>query len=82
MAGWRVTVDYHACEGKVTCLEVCPTDVFQMQPTTVRHPLFWLKIKLHGGKQAVAMDEPACIGCMECVTACPEKAIVVEALTA
>lgn len=50
-----------------------------MQPTTVRHPLFWLKIKVHGGLQAVPVREESCIGCMECVTVCPEFAIEVEA---
>ncbi|MCI0888821.1 MAG: 4Fe-4S binding protein [Chloroflexi bacterium] len=25
------------------------------------------------------VDEDACIGCMECVTACPEAAIAVQA---
>ena len=75
---WKVEVNNHACENKQTCIDVCPTDVFEMLPTTVRHPLFWLKIKAHGGRQAVPVQEEACIGCMECVTACPELAITVE----
>ncbi len=79
MATWKVTVNDHACEGKETCLDVCPTDVFQMRPTTVRNPFFPFKIKVRGGIQAVPVDEAACIGCMECVTACPDKAITVEA---
>lgn len=78
---WRVIVDYHACEGKQTCIDVCPTDVFEMQPTTVRNPLFWLKIKVHGGEQAVPAKEEACIGCMECVKVCPELAIAVDAVS-
>jgi NAD-dependent dihydropyrimidine dehydrogenase PreA subunit len=77
---WRVIVNYHSCEGKQTCIDVCPTDVFVMQPTRVRHPLFWLKIKVHGGKQAVPVNEDACIGCMECVKVCPELAIGVDAV--
>ena len=76
---WRVTVDFHACEGHELCLEVCPTDVFVMAPTQVRHPLFWLKIKAHGGRQAFPVRESACIGCMECVKVCPELAITVDA---
>ena len=78
-ARWDVAVNDHACEGKQTCLEVCPTDVFEMQKTTLKHPLFRLKIIVHGGMQAVPVNEEACIGCMECVTACPEAAIVVQA---
>ena len=81
-ARWDVAVNYHACEGKQTCIEVCPTDVFEMQKTRVKHPLFRLKIIVHGGMQAVAVNEDACIGCMECVTACPEVAIAVEAAEA
>ena len=49
-----------------------------MRSSTVRHPLFWLKIKAHGVRQAVPVREEACIGCMVCVTACPELAIVVR----
>ena len=78
-ARWDVAVNYHACEGKQTCIEVCPTDVFVVQKTRVKHPLFWLKTAVHGGMQAVPVNEEACIGCMECVTACPEAAIVVQA---
>ena len=79
-SNWRVVVDYHACEGKQTCLDVCPSDVFEMQPTQVRNPLFRLKIKIHGGKQAFPVNESACIGCMECVKVCPELAIAVNAV--
>ena len=79
LARWDVVVNDHACEGKQTCIDVCPTDVFEMQNATVKHPLFRLKIIVHGGMQAVPVNEDACIGCMECVTACPEAAIVVQA---
>lgn len=78
---WRVLIDHHACEGKVLCTEVCPTDVFELQPTRVRHPLYWLKAKAHGGKQAFAVREHACIGCMECVKVCPELAIAVTQIS-
>jgi NAD-dependent dihydropyrimidine dehydrogenase PreA subunit len=81
MAEWGASVDSHACEGKETCLAVCPTDVSKMQPTTVRHPLFCLKINLQGGNHADPVDKAACIGFMECISACPEKAISVDYLT-
>ena len=76
-ATWKVIVDYHACEGRELCIEVCPTDVFEMQPTRVRNPLFWLKVKAHGGRQAFPVRADACIGCMECVKVCPELAVAV-----
>ena len=79
LARWDVVVYDHACEGKQACIEVCPADVFEMRKATVKHPLFRLKIIVHGGVQAVPVNEDACIGCMECVTACPEAAIVVQA---
>ena len=47
---WDVGDNYHACEGKQTCIEVCPTDVFDMQKTSVKHPLFRLKIIVRGGR--------------------------------
>ena len=59
-ARWDVGVNYHACEGKQTCIEVCPTDVFVLQKTRVKHPLFRLKITVHGGMQAV----PGQRGCL------------------
>ena len=75
---WRVRIDHHACEGKETCLQVCPAEVFDFKKTQVRNPLYWLKVKVHGGMQAFVASESACIGCMKCVIACPEVAIVVS----
>ena len=75
---WRVRVDYHACVGQQTCVEVCPTHVLAMRPTPVRNPLYWIKIKVRGGMQAMPVNPAACIGCMECVKACPEFAITVS----
>lgn len=77
---WQVTVNNHSCEGKRDCLEVCPTDVFGMQKARVRHPLFWIKAKVHGGSQAVPVREEDCIGCTACARACPELAITAEAV--
>lgn len=77
---WSVKVDHHACAGKERCLQVCPVEVFDLHATQVRNPFFWLKAKLHGGLQAFPVRQEACIGCMKCVIACPERAIVVDPL--
>jgi NAD-dependent dihydropyrimidine dehydrogenase PreA subunit len=35
----------------------------------------WIKVKVHGGRQAFAVNAEACQACGLCVTACPEHAI-------
>jgi len=53
--------------------------VFAMRPMDPTLPLLIrMKVRLHGGKQAVAEKEQLCAGCGMCVEACPEKAIRVE----
>ena len=37
-ARWDVAVNYHACEGKQTCIEVCPTDVFELLTASFLSP--------------------------------------------
>jgi NAD-dependent dihydropyrimidine dehydrogenase PreA subunit len=75
---FNVDVNPGHCENKRECLEVCPTDVFEMvRPVGVRNPFIRLKIRVHGGVVATAARAQDCIGCMACVEACPENAIVV-----
>jgi NAD-dependent dihydropyrimidine dehydrogenase PreA subunit len=75
-----VIVRADRCENKKTCLEVCPTDVFEMvKPVGVRNPFIRLKIRVHGGVVASPIRENDCIGCMRCVEVCPEDAITVTA---
>ncbi len=75
--GYRVVVDPGSCENKQECLDVCPTDVFDMVKPRVSNLLLRLKIRVHGGVVAEPTREGQCIGCMACVTACPESAITV-----
>lgn len=79
---YRVTVNPNRCENKQTCLDVCPTDVFELRrPEGIRNPFVRLKILAHGNRIAYAAREADCIGCLKCVEVCPEVAIVVEDLT-
>jgi 4Fe-4S ferredoxin len=60
-------IDSHKCEGAGDCEEICPYGVFALRkltkPELTSLPLVpWLKVLVHGGKQAF-------------VVACPEKAI-------
>jgi 4Fe-4S ferredoxin len=77
--GYDVFVDPGRCENKQQCLDVCPTDVFDMVKPRVGNLLIRLKIRVHGGVIAAPVRESQCIGCMACVTACPEDAITVTA---
>jgi NAD-dependent dihydropyrimidine dehydrogenase PreA subunit len=75
--GWHVTVSEAGCENRRDCVRVCPERVFEMRRPRIRNPLLWLKMKAHGGLQAVPVRPDACTGCMACVSACPEHAIIV-----
>jgi NAD-dependent dihydropyrimidine dehydrogenase PreA subunit len=73
-------INHHACEGAGDCLAVCPYDVFQIRklsaPELKALPLGpWIKVKVHGGKQAFVVNGDACHACGLCVAACPEHAI-------
>jgi 4Fe-4S ferredoxin len=73
-------IDPTRCEAKGPCVPICPYDVLAIRavpseekavlPFTARMKLF-----VHGGKQAYALDPDACRGCGLCVQVCPEKAI-------
>ena len=73
-------INHHACEGAGDCVDVCPHDVFEIRKLSAGElkalPLrAWIKVKVHGGRQAFAINAAACESCGLCVTACPEHAI-------
>jgi NAD-dependent dihydropyrimidine dehydrogenase PreA subunit len=73
-------IDSHKCEGAGDCKDVCPYGVFALRnltkPESKALPLGpWLKVLIHGGKQAFVVNGDECRACGLCVAACPEKAI-------
>ncbi len=74
------SVDRRSCEGKATCVTVCPYAVFEVRkidgdeyrslPVLAR-----LKLLAHGKKTAYTPRADACRACGLCVEACPEDAI-------
>ena len=79
-AKWIPIIDRTRCEGKRTCVAVCPYDVFEMRKLgelDKRAMPFPVRIKagLHGNLQAFAVRADDCHACGLCVTACPEQAI-------
>jgi 4Fe-4S ferredoxin len=80
--GGRVepVIDRNRCEAKADCVRVCPYDVFVIRPLTAaeKAPLGFVgrvKLLVHGGKQAFAVQVDHCHACGLCVKACPEGAI-------
>jgi len=76
-------VDRNKCEGKADCARVCPYDVFAIETLgkaarTGLSLVGRLKGMAHGWKQAIVVNPDACHGCGLCVSACPEKAIVLR----
>jgi 4Fe-4S ferredoxin len=82
--GYTVPViDPMRCEAKGPCVPICPYDVLAIRPVPSEEkavlPLTArLKLFVHGGKQAFALDPDACRGCGLCVQVCPEKAIKLQ----
>jgi NAD-dependent dihydropyrimidine dehydrogenase PreA subunit len=75
---FTVTVKPSKCENKQDCVDVCPTNVFDLvKPAGIANPFVRLKIRVHGGLIASAAREEDCTGCMACIPACPESAITV-----
>jgi len=60
-----IKVDPEKCRGKKLCLQVCP-----------KSPRIWDFDKERN--IAIVKDASWCVGCMQCVTVCPENAIKIE----
>lgn len=76
----RPLIDRDRCEGKESCVEVCPYDVLAMGTLSSgeRSALSWLgwfKSLAHGWRQAYVVRAEQCHACGLCVEACPENAI-------
>jgi 4Fe-4S ferredoxin len=82
--GYMVPViDPTRCEAKGPCVPICPYDVLAIRPVPSEEKAMLpltarLKLLVHGGKQAFALDPDACRGCGLCVQVCPEKAIKLQ----
>jgi len=80
-------IDNHRCEGAGDCEKVCPYGVFELRKLTKPElkalPVGpWLRVLVHGDKQAFAVKGEECHACGRCVAACPEKAIRLVRVTA
>ena len=80
---FRPFVDPARCEGAAECVRICPFDVFEV--TRIDAQVFKnlslstkAKIWIHGMRSAVTPNADACQACGLCVSACPEKAIVLR----
>ena len=76
----KIIINRNKCEGKATCIEVCPENVFEMKKPDRGELAFLSRIKMrfHGEKQAFAVRPENCSLCQLCVEHCPEGAISIE----
>jgi NAD-dependent dihydropyrimidine dehydrogenase PreA subunit len=80
----RPVVDRGRCEGKRACVDVCPYDVFEVRRIDdadfARLSILGrLKSLAHRRQSAYTPRADACQACGLCVSACPEKAILLVA---
>jgi NAD-dependent dihydropyrimidine dehydrogenase PreA subunit len=73
-------IDRNRCEGKADCVAVCPFGVFEIAtvPKADRAQMSLVgrvKLAVHGGQQAYAVNAADCHACGRCLSACPESAI-------
>lgn len=74
-------INLKRCEGKADCVAVCPENVFEVRQIDQEdydelNFINKLKLRVHGMKVAYAPNADACKSCGLCVSACPEKAII------
>jgi NAD-dependent dihydropyrimidine dehydrogenase PreA subunit len=80
MASYTIVVDRDRCEGKGTCVEVCPYHVFEVRRIddadfAALSFLGRLKSRAHRRQSAYTPRIDACHACGKCVVACPEDAL-------
>lgn len=78
-------VDRNRCEGKETCVRVCPYNVFEVKEITPQDKaslslIGKVKTWVHGGKKAYVVNPEDCHACRLCIEACPETALVLRPL--
>ena len=64
----KVEVDWTKCNGRGTCVNICPALVFELQDLT-DYP---------NSKKSVPVKADDCILCMSCESSCPTGAITVK----
>ena len=62
-----VVVNWNRCSGVGTCVNLCPSAVFELQEIA-KHP---------ETLKAVPVKMQECIVCMKCIPACVEQAITI-----
>lgn len=80
MSLMQITIDSNRCQVPIECRKcaiICPQAVFRFMPAKVERfkPTEAKDWVLYVGFRA------ACVGCMDCVKVCPEKAIRVKVVT-
>lgn len=80
---YEPVIDPSRCEAKGPCVPACPYGVLAILPLTAAEKaalsfLGRLKARVHGNRQARAVNADACQACGYCVEVCPEKAITLR----